>query len=78
MDRQETAVSQHVVEHYEGMLYICSDCGRTEEYDGMAIKIRNPMIDEAECFMCNMVLADQSGYWHGHRTPSEVIDFANP
>lgn len=58
--------------YYEGMEYVCEKCGRTEEFDGLAIATRSPMRDDADCAICMMNLVDAEAYWNGDVEPTEV------
>lgn len=60
------------VEYYEGMEYVCEDCGRVEHFDGIAVAVRSPFRDGADCSICRMELADAEKYWDGDREPVEV------
>lgn len=72
--RSETdhAECEFVNEQYHGMQYVCEDCGRVEEFDGLPVKIRSPIRDEAECTICRMWLVRREEYWNGDIEPDEV------
>lgn len=60
---------------YSGMEYVCEHCGRVEEFDGLAIKIRSPIRKDADCTICRMHLVRREEYWNGEIEPDEVVSY---
>lgn len=59
---------------YQGMEYVCKDCGKVETFDGSAIKTRSPFADEDEdCTIHTMQLQNREAYWGGEIEPDEVF-----
>jgi hypothetical protein len=58
---------------YENIEYCCTRCGHEWTADGLPIKVRSPMLDEADCSICTMEIVNARMYWSGWVAPDEVV-----
>lgn len=60
------------IKKYTGMECECEHCGRSETFDGSAIKTRSPIREDADCAICRMHLANREAYWNGEIEPDHI------